>query len=57
MSGVQLVVSDHPEDSTITLTIYEGAERLAVVQLDTRRAVAVAGDLIEAARIAMERQR
>lgn len=45
------------EDGTITLTIYEGAERLACVTMNTRQTVAIAGDLINVARTAMERQR
>lgn len=51
----RVVVTKHPEDGTVALTVYEGAERLAVVPMDARQAVALAGDLIEAARTIMDR--
>lgn len=53
----RVVVTEQPDKEAVILSVYEGAERLTVVQLDAHQAVAVAGDLIEAARLMMERQR
>lgn len=51
----RVVVTSHPDDGTVVLVVYQGAERLAVVAMDAQRTVAVAGDLIEATRSILDR--
>jgi len=53
----RVVVTEQPDKGTVVLSVYEGAERLAVVAMDAQWTVAVAGDLIEAARTIMDRER
>lgn len=53
----RVVVTEHPDKGAVDLSVYEGAERLTVVSMDAHRAVALAGDLIEAARALMDRER
>lgn len=46
----RIVITQDERNAPILLTIYEGADRLAVVPLTPNRAVALASDLLEKVR-------